>query len=459
MNDLNVLVLEDEPFQRLVAVTALKKVVPGSILEASDGKEAVAILESCGHVDIAICDLQMSGMDGLAFLRHASLSGKVHSVILSSEVDPILRQATISMIECLGLNFLGDLGKPFSLERITALLTRYNARRQDLPRQIEVAELPSVADVVRGLDNGEFEAYYQPKVALDGGGLIGAEVLARWNHPHLGVLPPSHFLYVMETYNLVDKLFWQLFSQGLATRRKLAQLGQPINLAFNVHPSQLGSRALAENISALQLKKGVKRHKPTFLATLCMEDIERSSGPIPAPVKELLLEFEDIMPQDMPKRLPPRRTVDHEIELVPGAKPPARAPYRMSQPELAELRRQLTEMLDTGIIVPSKSPYGSPVLFQKKHDGSLQLCVDYRALNKITVKNKYPIPLMADLFDRLGGATVFTKIDLRTGYWQVRIADGDAHKTTCVRRYGSYDFLVMPFVLTNAPATFCTLMN
>lgn len=251
MNDLNVLVLEDEPFQRLVAVTALKKVVPGSILEAADGKEAVAILESCGHVDIAICDLQMSGMDGLAFLRHASLSGKVHSVILSSEVDPILRQATISMIECLGLNFLGDLGKPFSLERITALLTRYNARRQDLPRQIEVAELPSVADVVRGLDNGEFEAYYQPKVALDGGGLIGAEVLARWNHPHLGVLPPSHFLYVMETYNLVDKLFWQLFSQGLATRRKLAQLGQPINLAFNVHPSQLGSRALAENISAL----------------------------------------------------------------------------------------------------------------------------------------------------------------------------------------------------------------
>lgn len=165
MNDLNVLVLEDEPFQRLVAVTALKKVVPGSILEAADGKEAVAILESCGHVDIAICDLQMSGMDGLAFLRHASLSGKVHSVILSSEVDPILRQATISMIECLGLNFLGDLGKPFSLERITALLTRYNARRQDLPRQIEVAELPSVADVVRGLDNGEFEAYYQPKVA------------------------------------------------------------------------------------------------------------------------------------------------------------------------------------------------------------------------------------------------------------------------------------------------------
>ncbi|XP_070004507.1 uncharacterized protein [Nicotiana sylvestris] len=214
-----------------------------------------------------------------------------------------------------------------------------------------------------------------------------------------------------------------------------------------------------ENISALQLKKGVKIHEPTFLATLCIEDVEHSSGPIPEPVKELLLEFEDVMPQYIPKRLPPRRTVDHEIELVPGAKPPARAPYRMSQPELTELRRQLTEMLDTGIIVPSKSLYGSLVLFQKKHNGSLRLCMDYRALNKIIVKNKYPIPLMADLFDRLGGATVFTKINLKTGYWQVRIAEGDEYKTIYVTRYGSYDFLVMPFGLTNAPSTFCTLMN
>ncbi|XP_075083253.1 uncharacterized protein LOC142167004 [Nicotiana tabacum] len=119
----------------------------------------------------------------------------------------------------------------------------------------------------------------------------------------------------------------------------------------------------AENISALQLKKRVKRHEHTFLDTLCIEDIEHSLGPFHVPVKELLLEFEDVMPQDMPKRLPPRRTVDHEIEFVPGAKPPARAPYRMSQLELTELRRQLTKMLDTGIIVPSKSPYGSPVLF------------------------------------------------------------------------------------------------
>ncbi|XP_075104870.1 uncharacterized protein LOC142178951 [Nicotiana tabacum] len=138
----------------------------------------------------------------------------------------------------------------------------------------------------------------------------------------------------------------------------------------------------AENISVLQLKKGVKRHEPTFLVTLCIEDIKHSWGLIPAAVKELLLESEDVMPQDMPKRLPPRRIVDHEIHLVLSVKPPARAPYRLSQPKLTELRRQFTKILDIRINVPSKSIYGSSMLFQKKHDGSPRLYVDYRALKK-----------------------------------------------------------------------------
>ena len=120
-----------------------------------------------------------------------------------------------------------------------------------------------------------------------------------------------------------------------------------------------------------------------------------------AVIKKLLKEFEDVMPDELPRKLPPKRAVDHEIELVPGTKPPARAPYRMTQPELEELRKQLKEMLECGIIKPTKSPFGAPVLFQKKADGSLRMCCDYRALNKITVKNKYPIPLVADCFDRL----------------------------------------------------------
>ncbi|KAL0368712.1 UNVERIFIED_CONTAM: RNA-directed DNA polymerase [Sesamum calycinum] len=208
----------------------------------------------------------------------------------------------------------------------------------------------------------------------------------------------------------------------------------------------------------IKFEKGRKRNEPSTCA-LFFEEIEQASGPIPGVIKKLLTEFEDVMPDELPRKLPPKRAVDHEIELVPGTKPPARAPYRMSQPELVELRKQLKEMLESGIIKPAKSPYGAPVLFQKKADGSLRMCCDYRALNKITVKNKYPIPLVADCFDRLSRAKYFTKIDLRSGYWQVRIKEGDEAKTTVVTRYGAFEFLVMPFGLTNAPATFSTMMN
>ncbi|RVW33018.1 RNA-directed DNA polymerase-like [Vitis vinifera] len=155
-------------------------------------------------------------------------------------------------------------------------------------------------------------------------------------------------------------------------------------------------------------------------------------------VKKGLKREEDVMSPELPKRFPPRREEDHKIELEPGAKPPAMGPYRMAPPELEELRIQFKELLDAGFIQPSKAPYGAPVLFQKKHDGSLRMCIDYRHSTR---------------------ARYFTKLDLRSGYYQVRIAEGDEPKTTCVTRYGSYEFLVMPFGLTNAPATFCTLMN
>ena len=131
----------------------------------------------------------------------------------------------------------------------------------------------------------------------------------------------------------------------------------------------------------------------------------------------------------------------------------------MAPKELVELRKQLNELLDAGLIQPSKALYGAPILFQKKQDGTMRICVDYRALNKATVKNKYLVPLVQDLMDRLRKACWLKKLDLRVGYWQVRIEEGDEPKTTCVTRYGSYEFLVMPFGLTNAPATFCNLMN
>ena len=134
-------------------------------------------------------------------------------------------------------------------------------------------------------------------------------------------------------------------------------------------------------------------------------------------VVKILKEFKDVMPAELPKKLPPRRPINHKIELLPGTKAPAQAPYRMPPVELLELRKQLKELLDAGLIQPSRAPYGAPVLFQKKQDGSLHMCVDYRALNKVTIKNKYPIPLAAKLFDRLSKASYFTKLDLRLGYW------------------------------------------
>ncbi|KAL0445910.1 UNVERIFIED_CONTAM: Retrovirus-related Pol polyprotein from transposon [Sesamum latifolium] len=219
----------------------------------------------------------------------------------------------------------------------------------------------------------------------------------------------------------------------------------------------LGLNFLRDTRTAFE--KGCKRSEPSYLCTLYFDEIEKASGPIPGVIKKLLKEFEDVMPDELPRKLPPKRAVDHEIELVPGTKPFARVPYRMSQPELVELRKQLKDMLESGIIKPAKSPYGAPVLFQKKANGSLRMCYDYRTLNKITVKNKYLIPLVADCFDRLSQAKYFSKIDLRSGYWQVRIKEGDEAKTTVVTRYGAFEFLVMPFGLTNAPATFSTLMN
>jgi hypothetical protein len=179
----------------------------------------------------------------------------------------------------------------------------------------------------------------------------------------------------------------------------------------------------------------------------------------PKCIKQILEKFPNVMPDELPKDLPPKRRVDHAIEVMPGVAPPAKAPYRMSHEELKKLKVQLEELLTKGYIKPSKSPYGAPVLFVHKKDGTLRMCVNYRALNKATVKNRYPLPHINDLFDRLSGAKVFSRIDLRSGYYQIRIAEGDEEKTACCTRYGSYEFLVMPFGLTNAPTTFCTLMN
>ncbi|GJS57820.1 putative reverse transcriptase domain-containing protein [Tanacetum coccineum] len=169
-------------------------------------------------------------------------------------------------------------------------------------------------------------------------------------------------------------------------------------------------------------------------------------------------EFLEVFPEDLPG-LPPVRQVEFQIDLIPGATPVARAPYRLAPSEMQELSNQLQELADRGFIRPSTSPWGAPVLFVKKKDGSFRMCIDYRELNKLTVKNRYPLPRIDDLFDQLQGSSVYSKIDLRSGYHQLRVRDEDIPKTAFRTRYEHYKFQVMPFGLTNAPAVFMDLMN
>jgi hypothetical protein len=172
----------------------------------------------------------------------------------------------------------------------------------------------------------------------------------------------------------------------------------------------------------------------------------------------IVCEYPDVFPEELPG-MPPDRDIEFSIELLPKTAPISKRAYRMDVKDLIELKKQIEELLDKGFIRPSSSPWGAPVLFMNKKDGSRRMCVDYRSLNEVTIKNKYPLPRIEDLFDQMRGSTVFSRIDLRSGYHQLKIRTKDIPKIAFTTRYGLYEFLVMSFGLTNAPAYFMTLMN
>jgi hypothetical protein len=172
----------------------------------------------------------------------------------------------------------------------------------------------------------------------------------------------------------------------------------------------------------------------------------------------IICEYPDVFPDDL-LGMPPDRDIEFVIELQPGTASISKRPYGMPPNELVELKIQLQDLLDKGYIHPSASPWGCPALFMKKKDNSLRLCVDYRPLNAVTIKNKYPLPRIDILFDQLAGARVFSKIDLHSRYHQIKIRPSDIPKTAFSTRYGLYEYLVMLFGLTNAPAYFMYLMN
>ncbi|GJT28496.1 putative reverse transcriptase domain-containing protein [Tanacetum coccineum] len=222
--------------------------------------------------------------------------------------------------------------------------------------------------------------------------------------------------------------------------------------------SNQGNATRLNIISYTKTQKYMQKGFPIFLAHVTAKEVEDKSEKKRLEDVPIVQDFPEVFPEDL-SGLPPTRQVEFQIDLVPGAAPVARAPYRLAPSEMKELSEQLKELSDKGFIRPSSSPWGAPVLFVKKKDGSFRMCIDYRELNKLTVKNRYPLPRIDDLFDQLQGSSVYSKIDLRSGYHQLRVREEDIPKTAFRTRYGHYEFQVMPFGLTNAPAVFMDLMN
>ena len=268
------------------------------------------------------------------------------------------------------------------------------------------------------------------------------------------------FIVPMNDFKMVlgIKFFYQVHAIPLPITNSLSILDESKACMVSKEHGKFEEKTL----SAMQFKRDFRKD-PSFLVSIQELNEKGDCGKPPSqvpPQKQYVLnEFKDVMLYKLPKKFLPCREVDHKIELEQGAKPPTLAPYHMAPPELEESQRHLKDLLDVSYIRLLKALFSAPVLFQKKNDGSLQMCINYRALNKITIKNKYLIPLIADLFDQFGKARYFTKLDLRFRYYYIRIAKWDEPKTTYTIRYGSFEFLVMPFGLTNVPVTFYLLMN
>ncbi|GJT31343.1 putative reverse transcriptase domain-containing protein [Tanacetum coccineum] len=217
-------------------------------------------------------------------------------------------------------------------------------------------------------------------------------------------------------------------------------LNQHSNRPLHRRNSNNGHESRLNIISCTKAQKYLLEGCPIFLAQVTMKKAEDKSKEKQLEEVPIVQDFPEVFPEDLPG-IPPTRQVEFQIDLIPGAMPVARAPYQLAPSEIDGVVDQLKELSDKGFIRPSSSPWGAPVLFVKKKDGSFRMCIDYRELNKLTVKNRYPLPRIDDLFDQLQGSSIYSKIDLRNRYRTIM------------------EFQVMPFGLTNAPAVFMDLMN
>ncbi len=276
---LRVLVLEDHAFQRSVAVNMLRTLGCEEVFEASDGAQALALLQTLGTVDVALCDLQMEGMDGLEFLQRVGATGQVKSVIISSSLSADLRRAVHQMVALLGLELLGDVGKPLHGQVLAELLDKF-VHRPALPQApAAVITLASEAAVRQALAAQQLHAWYQPKFNLHTGEVCGVEVLCRWLHPTQGIISPALFMPVLERCGLLDPLLFAQLDQALAVQRSAREQGFALNMAFNLQAVQLASGELTSRLRSL-----LSRHA-TSGASLTFELTE--SGLLEAPATSL----------------------------------------------------------------------------------------------------------------------------------------------------------------------------
>lgn len=205
-------------------------------------------------------------------------------------------------------------------------------------------------------------------------------------------------------------------------------------------------------ISGEQLESLIRLEAVEQVLELSVDQQDNKSEITIEAIQQLVKEFQTIFEE--PTGLPPKRAFNHAIPLIPGAQPFRLQPYRYTPQQKDEIERQVQELLKNGVIQQSHSPFASPVLLVKKKDGEWRLCVDYRKLNAYTVKDKFPIPVFDEIVDELAGARVFSKLDHRSGYHQIRIKEGDEFKTAFQTHSGHFEYKVMSFGLTGAPATF-----
>ena len=250
--------------------------------------------------------------------------------------------------------------------------------------------------------------------------------------------------------------------------QKIVKKGEACYLALvlpnKAVAAQQGSPNLEHQGMTQKVKRALMKERGAIRKPPPVKETQRKIyAGVPREVRDgldkILSDFEDMLPEQLPKGRPPKREVEFAIKTEPGAAPPNRPPYRLSPKEHEELQAQIEDLLAQGHIHPSQSPYSAPILFVPKKDGRWRMCIDYRALNKQTIKDRYPLPRIDNLLDRLRKAKYFSTIDFASGYHQIAMKEDDIPKTAFRTHQGHFEFIVMPFGVSNAPATFQHLMN